>query len=61
MTTKLASLPILPRKEGEELLHRYKGVPYIRNFPIEALEAMNTFKVRSDDLFLITYPKAGKC
>ncbi|XP_072025010.1 sulfotransferase 1A2-like [Amphiura filiformis] len=59
MISKLTSLPVVPRSEDEDLLHRYKGVPYIRTFPMEALECMETFEVRSDDLFLITYPKAG--
>ncbi|XP_072027774.1 sulfotransferase 1A1-like [Amphiura filiformis] len=59
MISKLKSLPVVPRNEDEDLLHRYKGVPYIRTYPMEALKYIETFEVRPDDLFLITYPKAG--
>ena len=59
MISKLGMVPFHPRKDDENLLHRYNGTPYVRSYPIDALEAMKDFEVREDDLFLITYPKAG--
>ncbi len=59
MMNKLTSLPFIERNRDEVLIHRYGGIPFIRVYPVEALDAMKTFEVRSDDLFLITYPKAG--
>ena len=59
MISKLGTVPFHSRKEDENLLHRYNGIPYTRTYPIDALEAMKDFEVREDDLFLITYAKAG--
>ncbi|XP_077994761.1 sulfotransferase 1B1-like isoform X2 [Glandiceps talaboti] len=39
--------------------HVYKGVRFASIIPVTVLDAMKTFEVRSDDIWLITYPKSG--
>ncbi|XP_022110090.1 amine sulfotransferase-like [Acanthaster planci] len=47
-------------KEMMAATHEYKGVIYPKLMvPRENLEAMETFKVRDDDIFILTYPKCG--
>ncbi|XP_070558505.1 sulfotransferase 1C4-like [Ptychodera flava] len=43
-----------------EGFHYYDGVLfYERLFPASALDAVKEFKVRKDDLYVLTYPKSG--
>ncbi|XP_070558630.1 sulfotransferase 1C3-like [Ptychodera flava] len=40
--------------------YRYKGIPFLdKVFPKYCLEAMETFEVREDDVFVVTYPRSG--
>ncbi|XP_071954184.1 uncharacterized protein [Antedon mediterranea] len=39
--------------------HNYKGVKFSMMVPPGNLDAMATFEVRPDDIFLVTYPKCG--
>ena len=45
--------------EDEELTHVYEGIRFLNIMPASALKEIKTFEVRQDDLYLISYPKAG--
>ena len=40
--------------------HVYEGVLFFGYTPPDILDAVKEFEVRDDDIFLATYPKAGK-
>lgn len=40
--------------------HLYNGILFFGFSPPETLDAVKEFKVRDDDVFIVTYPKAGK-
>ncbi|XP_072029897.1 sulfotransferase 1A1-like [Amphiura filiformis] len=58
-TQKFLSLPMIIPKEDEEITHYYEGVKFLKVMPASALKEIRTFEVRSDDIYLISYPKAG--
>lgn len=39
--------------------HVYDGVLFFGYSPPEVLDRVKTFPVREDDVFIVTYPKAG--
>lgn len=39
--------------------HIYKGRLFFGYSPPEVLDAVKSFDVREDDVFIVTYPKAG--
>ena len=43
------------------MTYKYRGVNFQPMLvPVENLKAMETFQVRDDDIFVLTYPKCGK-
>ena len=40
--------------------HVYEGVLFFEYSPPDVLDAVKTFPVRDDDVYIVTYPKAGK-
>ena len=40
--------------------HVYEGILFFGFTPPDILDAVREFEVRDDDVFLATYPKAGK-
>ena len=38
---------------------KYKGITFDPISPLENLQAMETFPVRDEDIFIVTYPKCG--
>lgn len=40
--------------------HLYDGVLFFGYSPPDVLDAVKEFPVRDDDVFIVTYPKAGK-
>ncbi|XP_071802950.1 sulfotransferase 1E1-like isoform X2 [Asterias amurensis] len=56
---KVLTLPRIDPAEGENLEYFYKGVCVSKGVPKEVLIDLETFEVRNDDIFLITYPKSG--
>ena len=53
------SLPRVEPEEGESLEYYYKGICVSRGIPKDVFEELEAFEVRKDDVYLITYPKAG--
>ena len=60
MSEKEAEIPsrFTHRLPGE---HVYEGILFFGYSPPDVLDAVKEFEVRDDDVFLATYPKAGKC
>lgn len=45
----------------DESLYKYKGVYFITDLSSpENLDSLDSFEIRDDDIFVITYPKSGK-
>lgn len=56
--------PDVESKEGierwhKEGWHKYKGYSFMALQPRENLEALQTFEVRDEDVYCVTYPKSG--
>ncbi len=49
---------VLP-KEDEDITHYYEGVKFLKVMPAASLKEIKTFEVRPDDIYLVSYPKAG--
>lgn len=46
---------------GDESLYKYKGLYFITDLSSpENLDSLDSFEIRDDDIFVITYPKSGK-
>ena len=39
--------------------YTYEGMTMIKAFPAESLDKIKVFDYRDDDIFVVTYPKAG--
>ncbi|KAM5181157.1 amine sulfotransferase-like [Mantella aurantiaca] len=45
---------------GDPNLYRYKGYCFVKEImPPETIDSLKDFKIRDDDVFLVTYPKSG--
>ncbi|XP_072020031.1 sulfotransferase 1E1-like [Amphiura filiformis] len=58
-TKLLAALPRIPSKPEDRERHEYHGYLFPKDMTPEVLDALKTWEVREDDVFLITFPKAG--
>ena len=56
---QVAALPQILPEDNEELTYLYEGTRLLKVSPEQTMDDMKTFKVRDDDLYLISYPKAG--
>ena len=59
-TDRFLALPKVQPAEDDELTHVYEGIRFLKVMPASSIKDIKTFDVRSEDLFLISYPKAGK-
>ena len=39
--------------------YTYEGMTMMKIFPAESLDKIKVFDYRDDDIFVVTYPKAG--
>ncbi|XP_022109825.1 sulfotransferase 1A1-like isoform X2 [Acanthaster planci] len=53
------SLPRIEPAVGECLEYYHRGVCVPKGVPRQVFEELESFQVRQDDIYLITYPKAG--
>ncbi|XP_072018971.1 sulfotransferase 1A3-like isoform X2 [Amphiura filiformis] len=58
-TKKFQSLPAYFPSDDDELMHTYEGILFLKVTPASSLREIKVLEVRQDDLFLISYPKAG--
>ena len=58
-TKKFQALPAYFPSADDELMHTYEGILFLKVVPASSLEEIKHFEVREDDLFLVSYPKAG--
>ncbi|XP_038045134.1 sulfotransferase 1C2-like [Patiria miniata] len=56
---KVLSLPRVEPEVGESLEYYHKGICVSRGVPKEVFVELESFEVRKDDIYLVTYPKAG--
>ncbi|XP_072037926.1 sulfotransferase 1C2-like [Amphiura filiformis] len=56
---QVTELPQIQPTEDEELTYTYEGTRLLKVSPESTMNDMKTFQVREDDLYLISYPKAG--
>lgn len=56
---QVAALPQIQPKDNEELTYMYEGTRLLKCTPVKTMNDMKTFHVKKDDLYLISYPKAG--
>lgn len=56
---QVAALPQVLPEDDDELTYLYEGTRLLKVSPEQTMDDMKTFKVRDDDLYLISYPKAG--
>ena len=40
--------------------YTYEGMTMMQYFPAESLDTIKDFDYRDDDIFVVTYPKAGR-
>ena len=50
---------VKPEDCGQWEVYDYKGVPMFMDVLPSTLDDMTAFQVRDDDVFIVTYPKAG--
>lgn len=55
----LKALPRVPSTDEDRVRHEYQGYLFPKDLKPKVLEALKTWDVRDDDVFLITFPKAG--
>jgi hypothetical protein len=56
----LAALPRISPTDEDRVRHDYHGYLFPKDVQPKVLDALKTWEVREDDVFLITFPKAGK-